>query len=82
MDVRLTPHSQQIVEQQLAYGAFHSPEEVIEHALEMLAAKQSLAAAAQRETAAKAIADILELRKGVTLGGLKLGDLIREGRRI
>jgi Arc/MetJ-type ribon-helix-helix transcriptional regulator len=37
MNVRLTPHSKELLEQQLAEGQFHSPEEVIERALESLA---------------------------------------------
>ena len=32
-------------------------------------------------TPAEAVADILELRKGVTLGGLKIQDLIHEGHK-
>jgi hypothetical protein len=34
-----------------------------------------------RQTPADAAADIRELRKGVTLGGLKIMELIREGRK-
>jgi prevent-host-death family protein len=34
-----------------------------------------------REKARRAVAGILELSKGVTLGGLKIKDLINEGRR-
>jgi Arc/MetJ-type ribon-helix-helix transcriptional regulator len=37
MNIRLTPHSQEILKEQLAQGRFRSPEEVIEHALETLA---------------------------------------------
>jgi hypothetical protein len=33
------------------------------------------------QTAAEAVADIRRLRKGVTLGGLKIKDLIVEGRK-
>jgi hypothetical protein len=32
-------------------------------------------------TPAEAVADIRELRKGITLGGLKIKDLINEGRK-
>ena len=34
-----------------------------------------------REAARRAVEDIIEMRKGVTLGGLKIKDLINEGRR-
>jgi prevent-host-death family protein len=33
-----------------------------------------------REKARRAVTGILEMRKGVTLGGLKIKDLINEGR--
>jgi len=33
-----------------------------------------------RDTALKAVEAIMEMRKGVTLGGLKIKDLINEGR--
>ena len=36
MNIRLTPHSKELLEQQLAQGQFRSPEEVIERALEKL----------------------------------------------
>jgi Arc/MetJ-type ribon-helix-helix transcriptional regulator len=82
MNVRLSPHSEQLLKEQLAHGTFRSPEDVIEHALEVLAEKVSTPAeGSQNEAAAQAIADILELRKGVTLGGLKIKDLIHEGHR-
>jgi hypothetical protein len=35
----------------------------------------------RKKTPAEAVADIRELRKGVTLGGLKIRDLIDEGRK-
>jgi Arc/MetJ-type ribon-helix-helix transcriptional regulator len=36
MNVRLNPHSEELLKQQLARGPYHSPEEVIERALETL----------------------------------------------
>lgn len=39
------------------------------------------APAHNREDARAAVARIKEMRKGVTLGGLKIKDLINEGRR-
>jgi hypothetical protein len=76
MNVRLTPHSEQLLKEQLAHGPFRSPEDVIEHALEVLAEKVSTSAEGSQKAAAQTIADILELRKRVTLGGLKIKDLI------
>lgn len=37
MNIRLTPHSEQILREQLAHGNFRSAEEVIERALQALA---------------------------------------------
>jgi len=36
MNVRLTGHSEELINEELARGTFRSPEEVIERALEML----------------------------------------------
>lgn len=36
MTIRLNPHAEQLLKEQLAHGVFQSPEEVIEHALERL----------------------------------------------
>ena len=36
MNIRLNPHSERLLKEQLAQGQFHSAEEVIEHALETL----------------------------------------------
>ena len=79
MNVRLTPASEQLVKEQLAHGSFRSPEEVIQHALEVLA--ERVAAEVRSEnTAAQALADILN-RKGVTLGGIRIKNLTHEGHR-
>ncbi len=83
MNITLTTHSEQLLQEQLARGSYRSPEEVIERALETLAEKGGLPLriGASRKTPAEAVADILELRKGVRLGGLKIKDLIHEGHK-
>jgi Arc/MetJ-type ribon-helix-helix transcriptional regulator len=40
MNIRLSPHSEELLKQQLARGPYHSPEEVIEHALETLTERE------------------------------------------
>jgi putative addiction module CopG family antidote len=40
MNIRLNSHSEQILKDQLASGQFHSPEEVIERALETLSERE------------------------------------------
>jgi hypothetical protein len=41
MNIRLNAHSERLVKEHLAHGGYHSPEEVIEHALNALAEKES-----------------------------------------
>jgi Arc/MetJ-type ribon-helix-helix transcriptional regulator len=81
--IRLTPRSEELLQKHLSRGPYRSPEEVIERALETLAQKESLPVHVDpaAKSAAEAVADILELRKGVRLGGLKIKDLIHEGHK-
>ena len=76
-DIRQLPDEFQV---ELRTGRYQSPEEVITRALETLTEKEPLLSEDQR-TPAEAVADIRDLRKGVTLGGLKIRDLINEGRK-
>ena len=84
MNIRLNQHSEQLIKQQLSHGEFRSPEEVIERALETLAERESrhFTLGPGTRDREEAVADILKLRKGVTLGGLKIKNLIHEGHRI
>ena len=81
--VRLTPHSEELLQEQLARSPHRSPEEVIERALETLAQKESGQhhLGPSTKSPSEAVADILELRKGVRLDGLKIRDLIHEGHK-
>lgn len=81
--IRLTPHGEALLQAQLAKGTYRSPEEVIERALEILAQRQggSPSQSVSTKSPAEAVADIQETRKGVALGGLKIRDLIHEGRK-
>ena len=81
--IRLTPHSEELLQKHLTRGPYRSPEEVIERALETLAQKAHfpLHLGPSTKSPAEAVADILELRKGVRLGGLKIKDLIHEGHK-
>lgn len=80
MQVNLTPHAEEIVEAALARGLGRSPEEVVERALETIA-EQAAPAAERKLTPAEAVAHIRESRKGVTLDGLKIKDMIHEGHK-
>ncbi len=55
-----------------------SPEEIVERALETIAEQEP---AERKKTPAEAVTHIRESRKGVTLGGLKIKDLIHEGHK-
>jgi putative addiction module CopG family antidote len=64
MNIRLNPHSEQLVKEQLAQGQFHSAEEVIESALETLSERLHRHAAmnlAEFEAALDALAEGSEL---------------------
>jgi Arc/MetJ-type ribon-helix-helix transcriptional regulator len=81
--IRLTPHGEELLQEQLARGPYRSPEEVIERALETLAQKGpvSFHLGPATKSPAEAVTDILELRKGVRLDGLNIKDLIHEGHK-
>lgn len=80
LTLTLDPRGEQLVAAHLRTGRYRSPEEVVTRALETLAEKE-LPAIKRKKTPAEAVAHIRESRKGVTLGGLKIKDLINEGRK-
>ena len=80
MPLTLDGYGEQLVAAHLRTGRYRSPEEVVTCALETLSEKEP-SADERKKTPAEAVADIRELRKGVTLGGLKIKDLINEGRK-
>jgi Arc/MetJ-type ribon-helix-helix transcriptional regulator len=79
LSVTLDSHGEELLSAHLRSGRYRSPEEVVTRALETLTEKEP--PAPRKKTPAEAVADIRELRKGVTLGGLKIRDLINEGRK-
>jgi hypothetical protein len=75
--IGLTPYGQELLREQLTGGRYRTPEEVVERALEAFAQQhRSSTQAGGVRTSAEAVADIRELRKGVTLGNLNIKDLI------
>lgn len=81
--IRLTPHSEELLQEQLSRGSYRSPEEVIERALETLAQKETIPVrlGPSPKSPDEAVADILEIQKRNRLGGLKIKDLIHEGHK-
>lgn len=47
MNVKLTPHGEDLLRDSLARGSYRTPEEVIERALEILAAKDGVSVSAR-----------------------------------
>jgi hypothetical protein len=81
LTLTLDAHGEQLVAAHLRSGRYQSAEEVVTRALETLAEKEPPGAPTRTMTPTEAVADIRELRKGVTLGGLRIKDLINEGRK-
>jgi hypothetical protein len=81
LTLTLDPHGEQLVKAHLRTGRYHSPEEVVSRALETLSEKEPPTVPDRTMTPDEAVADIRELRKGLTLGGLHIKDLIDEGRK-
>lgn len=76
MTITLTPNAEAFL-QQLRQS--ESPEEIVERALQRLAAEE--ATSSRQMTPSEAVDSNRELRKGVTLGGVSIKELINEGRK-
>jgi len=84
MTVHLSAHGQQLLEAALARGMGHSPEEVVERALEAATSRAAMISDKEREQRRQAVADMLAFRDEyhLTLGpGLRIQDLIHEGHK-
>jgi hypothetical protein len=82
--IRLTAQSEKLLKEQLAVRPDASPEEIIERALETFARQNAETSGAETErkmTPAEAYAAMMELRKNLSLDGIKIKDLINEGRK-
>ena len=80
MTITLKPDSERLINEELKHGHYKDAEEVIQRALQTLHAAHQ-ASLSQVHECQEAAARIRELRKGVTLGGLKIQDLIHEGHK-
>ncbi len=80
MIITLTPEIERLINEELQSGHYHSAEEVIQRALQALRVQEQTAPDKLTECQ-EAAARIRELRHGVTLGGLKLKDLIHAGHK-
>jgi hypothetical protein len=64
------------IDERLRTDTFHDVDELLTKALAAL----PRGAEPRRKTRAEAIAHIRQIRQGVSLGGLKIKDLVNEGR--
>jgi len=82
MSLTLNAEHERLVNEELRAGHYRSAEEVIGRALEALKERDhaSLRQEVKRDPRGAA-SRIRERRKGVTLGGLRIKDLVNEGRR-
>jgi hypothetical protein len=77
MTIQITkPEIEALIQQRLQTGAFADAEDVILQALQSSTPEQRF----DKSRAQAAAARIRELRKGVSLGGLTIRELIDEGR--
>jgi len=80
--IRLTPRGEALLKEQLANDPYRSPEEVVERALETLAQDgEHSRLEPSATTPSEAVAEIRKIRKGLTLDGLRIRDLIHEGHK-
>ena len=80
----MTPQGEKLLKEQLAASPDASPEEIVERALETFARQNAETNGAEIErkmTPAEAYAAMMELRKNLSLDGIKIKDLINEGRK-
>jgi putative addiction module CopG family antidote len=85
MNINLTPEQEKIVKEELKSGHFHSVEEVIGEALQVLSEKErsrntETANGAQREAVREMLAFVE--RNRVRLEGVTVKELIHEGHRL
>jgi hypothetical protein len=80
MNVILSGHAEELLDAALARRPGADPAEVPESALQALVEKD-LPAAPLNMMPDEAVADLRNLRKGLTLDGVRIKDLINEGRK-
>ena len=81
LTLTLDSRGEQLIAAHLRSGQYDSPEELVNHALDALTDHETSAAAVKNMTPEEAVDDILELRRGLSLGGLRVKDMIDEGRK-
>lgn len=83
MAIQLKPETERLVQEEMRDGHFQTIDELIVQGVQALRERSSAQTSSSRVngTAAEAVARFRTLRKGITLGGLKIKDLAHEGHR-
>ncbi len=81
MSIELKPETERLVQEEIRSGHFQNIDELIVEGVRAFREKTSNQVLFSNECAAEAVSRLRELRKGVTLGGLKIKDLAHEGHR-
>jgi Arc/MetJ-type ribon-helix-helix transcriptional regulator len=85
MNIILTPEQEQIVKEELTSGQFHTPEEVISHALRALQGKTNILSKAEKDERYRhAVAEMLDFveKNRTFLQDVSVKQLIHEGHRL
>jgi putative addiction module CopG family antidote len=85
MNINLTPEQEKIVKEELKSGHFHSVEEVISEALQVLSEKErSMSTGSANGAQREAVREMLTFvdRNRVRLEGITVKELIHEGHRL
>jgi hypothetical protein len=83
MTVEPKPEQERRIEELMRSGRFHGVDELLDLALEKVSTREPSPYTTQEERklrARNAVVRIRELRTGLSLGGLRIKDLIEEGR--
>jgi len=78
MTITLRPEHERVIQEAIEAGMYNSVEDVLDSALESIRIREALQTDVRRSQLAGQ--RIRELRKGVTLGGIPIKELIEEGR--
>jgi Arc/MetJ-type ribon-helix-helix transcriptional regulator len=80
MALQIKPETEELVHEEIRNGNFSSVDDLIVQGVIAWRERFPKAAAAPRRTPAEAIAHIRKSRGGSSLGGLRIKDLMNEGR--
>lgn len=84
MQIKLTPETERLVQDEIQRGHFQSADELIVQALQALHDRDSEVSTRVNKNGspADAVTRLRALRKGISLRGLKIKDLAHEGHRL